>query len=917
MVSAHARLVIATVLFAGLMAVPAGAALGMQGAPGAMHPAASRQAGAFPVGSEPVRAPPILPLPRMSSPPIENLARSDGAFQPGSVAETLDLRNGSLLRGNVQLPGNGAGPDAVVVDGAIGRVFVANAYAGEVTILNATNDTFLGTFPTPEVPVALAINPAQDQVLVLNRPFGNSGTAGFVTFADASTGKVLGSTGFYGIASAMLLDPQNGLVYVAVASNNTVLAISSTNYTIVGSIPAGLYPRALALDASNHTLYVADNVTLGNLTLINTTNESWQGTISVGANPHALLLLAGTSDLYIADFAANKLAVVDDVTNLVVASVPLGASPQALAADPSDGYVYVDNSSTNTVDVVNSHGQFVIDTIPVGNGPSGMFYDPTSNQVFVTETDSDNMTLVSAATQAPDGSVLFGLAPAAMAFDPLSNELAVAIADQNELWLLNGTTEQRIVSIHVGSDPVAVTWDSVNYCFYVANFNSNSVTIVNGSTNQRVVTLPVGNEPIGIAFAPNYDYLYVENAAPTASFTYTITEITGVTNTVVGTLTVGQQGYLEGIAYDPTNGDLYIGAGNNVTVLNPLSKLIVATFNLTYFGDDILFVPSLQEVLVTGFVDDNFGWNYNLTVIDAAANAVSGTIRIANGSDGLDYDSENGVLYVSNAFSDTLGVVNLLTGLEVANLTVAWYPGAVADNGNAGQVFVAGEYNASISIVSIPGLGEYPVNVTEQGLPAGQTWSVTLDGKTTMSTSGSVLLVARVGTTPYEIGNVPGYAARPASGNLTVTDTFQSLTIVFVRLPTTYPVQFEEGGLPSGTNWSVEFNSTTVNSTYGTITFQSVNGTVSFHVPAVAGFVASPTSGTVSVAGVPMVENITFTPTTSGTSSTSAGIGLGAIGGYGAAAAAAAVGAIAGGLVGRRGGRKAFPDSTEPGDAPG
>ncbi|MCI4328361.1 MAG: hypothetical protein L3J86_02140, partial [Thermoplasmata archaeon] len=407
-------------------------------------------------------------------------------------------------------------------------------------------------------------------------------------------------------------------------------------------------------------------------------------------------------------------------------------------------------------------------------------------------------------------------------------------------------------------------------------------------------------------------------AAPSvATSMYTITEITGLTNSVVGTLTVGTQGYLEGIAYDPTNGDLYIGASNNVTVLNPLSKLIVATINLTYFGDDILYIPATDQVVVAGFIDLNFGTNYNLTVINPASNTVSQTIRVGNGTDGLDYDSQNGVLYVANAFQDTVGAVNLQTGVEVTNLTVAWYPGAVVDNGRSGQVFVAGQYNASISIVSLPGLGEYPVNFTEQGLPAGRTWSVTLGGKTTMSTSSWMLLVAPVGTVPYQIGAVSGYAAQTTSGNLTVTDTFLAQAVVFVRLPSTYPVQFEEVGLPSGTNWSVELNTTTVNSTFGTITFLSTNGTVGFRIPAVAGFAASPTSGTVSVTGTPTVENITFTATSSGTSTTSSGFRLGALGGYGAAAAAAAVGAIAGALAGRRAGRRAFPESSEPDDAPG
>lgn len=158
----------------------------------------------------------------------------------------------------------------------------------------------------------------------------------------------------------------------------------------------------------------------------------------------------------------------------------------------------------------------------------------------------------------------------------------------------------------------------------------------------------------------------------------------------------------------------------------------------------------------------------------------------------------------------------------------------------------------------------YPVTFTESGLQAGTSWTVTLNGATQSSASGSVTFSKTNGTYSYSIGAISGYTASQSSGSLTVSGAAVNEVIMFTAtMPGTYPVTFMETGLATGTSWSVTLNSAAQSSTGSSITFTEVNGTYSYAVGAVPGYTASPSSGTMMVSGASRSVSITFTATTS------------------------------------------------------
>lgn len=102
----------------------------------------------------------------------------------------------------------------------------------------------------------------------------------------------------------------------------------------------------------------------------------------------------------------------------------------------------------------------------------------------------------------------------------------------------------------------------------------------------------------------------------------------------------------------------------------------------------------------------------------------------------------------------------------------------------------------------------YPITWTEDGLPAGLTWSVTFDSvEQSLTTDGgpdSLSFASEPnGSYPYLLASVAGWYQQtiPASGTEAVDGG--GLVVSVTYSPSLYPVTFNESGLPAGVEWYV------------------------------------------------------------------------------------------------------------------
>lgn len=117
------------------------------------------------------------------------------------------------------------------------------------------------------------------------------------------------------------------------------------------------------------------------------------------------------------------------------------------------------------------------------------------------------------------------------------------------------------------------------------------------------------------------------------------------------------------------------------------------------------------------------------------------------------------------------------------------------------------------------------------------------------------------GTSPQNLSGPTGVAMGP-TGSLWVVDAGNDRVIEFV--PPVYSVTVTETGLPSGAAWAIAFAGAVTGAIAPTaIVLVQSNGTFPFAAGAVPGYSASPTSGYVTVNGMPTSLTISYSATSS------------------------------------------------------
>jgi YVTN family beta-propeller protein len=276
----------------------------------------------------------------------------------------------------------GASPVSIAVNTATGKVYVANAEDGTVSVLDPDSDAVVATIPVGLHPYSIASDPATGNVFVTHT-FGDQ-----ISLIGGATNTV--TQLHTGSADLIAVNSRTGTIYLlGYGGAVTVLDEASRKFT---RRAVGKHAWALTLDETSGTVYVT-RIEDADLAAIKG-SSSELAILAAGAIPCAIAVDSKTNTLYVANYGDNTVTGVNAGTGQAIATLAVGERPKAIAFDSALNLIYVANAGGNTVTVIDAATNTILATLPAGKSPYALAVVPGSMRLYVANVSDDQSSTV-------------------------------------------------------------------------------------------------------------------------------------------------------------------------------------------------------------------------------------------------------------------------------------------------------------------------------------------------------------------------------------------------------------------------------------------------------------------------------------------------------------------------------------------
>jgi DNA-binding beta-propeller fold protein YncE len=784
----------------------------------------------------------------------------------------------------------GVEPWSSTYDSADGEVYVSNSASSNVSVVDGT--TVVGAVKVGFTPGTSAFDAGNGCVYVPNGPSDNVSIIAGTRIVGTVRVAVPSSTNEADPIFAVY-DSSDGDVYVANYDADNVSVINGTR--LIASLNSGSGPLSETYDSGNGYVYVAN---AGTVTVIDGLNVV--ATINESSGPGPMAYDSRNGYVYVPLVDSDNVSVLSGVNP--VATIGVGYLPMYADYDSGNGYVYVSNEASANVSVIS--GTTLVGAVQVGDGPQAEAYDNGNGFMYVANQGESSMFYGTTVTVMngtdPIATLNVSPEPVAVTYDSQNGEVYVAGWASYYVSAIPTAGSYPVVfterglpfgtnwSIDLGGIPEISSLSSLSYLLpngtysytigpvsgYTLNREPASITVSGANTTVSLtftrVTYPVTFSEAGLSrgttWSVNFSGIQLNSTSPTlsllapnGSYSFAIMPATG----------------FEAI---PDSGSLTIdGTARSVSIL--FARTFAVTFeeqglpsgtNWSVTLDGMLrasFSPTIAFAEPNGtygyVLGNQIGWESSnatesVTVHGSAVSTNITWVRIVYGVTFSEGGLPLGTLWSVKATSGSSAASNISTlSLLEPNGTYG-YLVSDSDTTYAAPSGSFTVHGASVLVNLTFARVTYPVTFATSGLPAGARWWINVTGNPSQSSTTLVLAFQEPnGTYPYST-STSDKTYRSTGGSFSVRGKSVAETAEFSLVG--YAVTFVEEGLPSGTNWSVVFNSMAKVGT-GALTFPGVaNGTYAFTVGSVGDYTPSQNFGTVSVIGFPASVLIWFEP---------------------------------------------------------
>ena len=243
---------------------------------------------------------------------------------------------------------------------------------------------------------------------------------------------------------------------------------------------------------------------------------------------------------------------------------------------------------------------------------------------------------------------------------------------------------------------LSIYYPNVNNYVYVLNDGGSgpgTVTVVNGNTNTIVTTVTIGNQssvgPFFMAANPNTNLIYCVNGADN-----TVTVINGNTLST-STISVGSGPI--GITCNPNTNTIYVAnnASSSISVINGATNTVSSTVSIGYALIGIKVDP-ISNILY-GITSTQF------IAYNCYTNTVTNVILVPGSSNlfGIDLDPYTNKLYLCDVVSNSVYVYNTVSLSLLATVTSTINaPRTLAVNPYTDSLYIPNSGTTNVSVIS-------------------------------------------------------------------------------------------------------------------------------------------------------------------------------------------------------------------------
>ena len=281
----------------------------------------------------------------------------------------------------IPLTGDG-GWDYLSVDSDAHRLYVS--HGTKVLVVDLTSDTVTGEITNTPGVHGIAIAPK------LNRGYVSAGRANQVNIVDLATLQTTATVATGQNPDCILFEPGQNEVYAFNGRSKSATVIAADTGKVVATIPEGGKPEFAQADPDANRVFnnIEDTSELVAIdTKTHTIANRWP--IAPGESASGMAIDVKNHHLFLG--CDNKLmAMVDDTTGKIVATVPIGEGVDANAFDPGTQLAFAScGDGTTTIAKEEGNTLTVVQTLKTERSARTMTIDPVTHKIYLASAKFD------------------------------------------------------------------------------------------------------------------------------------------------------------------------------------------------------------------------------------------------------------------------------------------------------------------------------------------------------------------------------------------------------------------------------------------------------------------------------------------------------------------------------------------------